>query len=92
MNQEMGAAALLENAALLVERALGKMDTEQRQHCELCGSRRYRNITEARVHENLLAVPARLRTAAGKLSGQDQKLAMTFADEGNEGGADAARR
>ncbi len=71
-NEEMSAPAMLEAAARLVTRALGKLDTTEEPRCKECGLRRFANKEEARVHENLSPLPSRLRHAAAKLQGSDQ--------------------
>ena len=73
-NEEMTAPAMLEAAARLVTRALGKLDTTEEPRCRECGLRRFANKEEARVYENLSPLPSRLRHAAAKLQGKDYSI------------------
>lgn len=88
MNQEMRASALLASAARLVERALGQLDIEE-YDCDKCGRKSFKNNTEARVRESLMALPSRLLSAAEKLEGKSG-LRLTMGQD--DGGHSAARK
>jgi hypothetical protein len=56
-------AEKLRQAALLVEEALGTLETGG-QACRGCGHRHYDNIDHARLNEQLRDLPVKLRRAA----------------------------
>ncbi|HET9025183.1 MAG TPA: hypothetical protein VFN64_11460 [Burkholderiaceae bacterium] len=71
---------LLATAAALVEQALGQLNDARRlAPCPTCG--RPGTNRQMRVRENLEAVPERLRNAARRLSGEEEKLPLTYGDE-----------
>lgn len=56
-------AALLEQAATLVERALSKLNTDG-EPCQSCGHMHFESMTERRTHDRLSEIPRKLRAAA----------------------------
>lgn len=82
MNETRKAPELLENAALLVQRALDQLNADERG-CPTCGRQSFVNNTEGRIKEGMLALPERLRNAAGRLrnEGGGTGLRLTMADD-----------
>lgn len=66
MNESKAPPDLLESAAVLIERAMQRLNTKAGR-CERCGSSHFENLTEARAHERLEQMPQRLRQAAVRL-------------------------
>ena len=66
MNRTKSAPELLENAALLIQRALDQMNAEE-YGCKECVRKSFVNNTEGRLKEGMLVLPERLRNAAGRL-------------------------
>ena len=79
MNESIKPDALLEAAAALVQRALSQMDVQETS-CDVCHARRFHNRDQARVYENLSAVPSRLRHAAARLQGRNYSIGKLEGD------------
>lgn len=79
-NETMGAPALLDAAAQLIERALGQLDASEERRCPTCNLRQFTNWEQEKVRRELMAVPARLRHASGRLHGNEPQL-MGLGDE-----------
>ena len=74
MNEEMKASDLLRAAARLIDKAIAQLDPKEGT-CDRCGHREFGNKPVAKVLEQLVDQPAKLRQQAARLE--------TYADVGH---------
>lgn len=70
MNVQMKAYQQLEQAALLITRAMAQLDMSGAPCCT-CGKSTWRNGLHAKVHESVSGMPDRLMRVAAELRGND---------------------
>lgn len=85
MTDMQKAAALLRQAASNIETALLALDTRERD-CKECGTRHWRNRTQAKIYQQFTGAPHNLRTAADRLEQQAAE-----ATDGNHQAAQSAK-